>query len=268
MITNIMHYAEHATDPAHRAFIDSVWSLDSADAAFAGEPSAVLPDACVEIVLPLAADEIRIGFGGAQVTLGADCPFVVGALSQPLGTAYWGRTTLLAVRLDLRAAARVFGSDLAQFAGGAAPLAALSSSLAREVSAAAGEASRAVAASRLARVVAGAVRRRAGADARLERALLALGATSGKVSISSLARDAAISSRQLDRVFHRWIGLGPKTVARIMRFRSAWEIAERGRDLTWAAIAASAGYADQSHLVRDFREFAGGPPTEALPLPS
>jgi AraC-like DNA-binding protein len=38
--------------------------------------------------------------------------------------------------------------------------------------------------------------------------------------------------------------------------------AKTGRHATWAALALSAGYCDQSHLNRDFAELAGMTPGE------
>lgn len=58
------------------------------------------------------------------------------------------------------------------------------------------------------------------------------------------------------------LGLTPKTVARILRFEHAHQLAVDDDPLSWAQISAVAGYADQAHLVRDWREFTGRSPTE------
>ena len=48
-------------------------------------------------------------------------------------------------------------------------------------------------------------------------------------------------------------GLAPKPLARIRRFRRAGGLAAEWRPADWADIAAACGYADQPHLVREFR---------------
>jgi methylphosphotriester-DNA--protein-cysteine methyltransferase len=74
-----------------------------------------------------------------------------------------------------------------------------------------------------------------------------------------MARDLGVSERQLRRRFHAAVGYGPKTLARILRFRRFVDAIDRGRsDL--AALAFDAGYADQAHLTRETRRLAGLPP--------
>jgi AraC-like DNA-binding protein len=54
-------------------------------------------------------------------------------------------------------------------------------------------------------------------------------------------------------------------VARLVRFDGVCRRLDRaGGRLDWALVAAEAGYADQAHLVRDFRQFAGTTPTRFL----
>jgi transcriptional regulator GlxA family with amidase domain len=74
--------------------------------------------------------------------------------------------------------------------------------------------------------------------------------------ITAVARAVALSPRQLERVFHREVGLPPKLYARLLRFRRMLGVLNRA-DPRWADLAAHAGYSDQPHLVREFREFAG-----------
>jgi AraC-like DNA-binding protein len=85
----------------------------------------------------------------------------------------------------------------------------------------------------------------------------------GNVSLEQLSADLDITLRSLQRRFAAEVGIPPKLLARITRFQhvfSAWR--EDPRRL--AAVAADCGYFDQSHLVRDFRDFAGDAPAAAL----
>ena len=52
----------------------------------------------------------------------------------------------------------------------------------------------------------------------------------------------------------------PKLLARILRFQHA--IGLIGSGSGWAEVAATCGYYDQAHLIRDFNQFAGAAPGE------
>jgi len=80
----------------------------------------------------------------------------------------------------------------------------------------------------------------------------------GEVDVDWVADQAGMSARQFRRRCREESGLGPKHLARVLRFRRACEMAARGE--SWLRVAAEAGYFDQAHLIRDFREFAGGSP--------
>ena len=76
-------------------------------------------------------------------------------------------------------------------------------------------------------------------------------------------------SRLVDR-FRREVGLPPKTVARVLRYRRAvgrltsGPSGPSGPSGSLADLAAASGYADQAHFNRDFRAFASMTPTEFL----
>jgi hypothetical protein len=59
------------------------------------------------------------------------------------------------------------------------------------------------------------------------------------------------------------VWLAPKTAARLVRFNEVWRRLE-GQAPDWADLARDAGYADQAHLVRDFRQLTGMTPTAYL----
>lgn len=83
----------------------------------------------------------------------------------------------------------------------------------------------------------------------------------GGVRIGSLAADLGWSRRTLGARFREEIGLTPKEAARILRFEHAHALATAAEPRSWADVAARAGYADQAHLVRDWRAFTGRAPT-------
>ncbi|WP_235349594.1 helix-turn-helix transcriptional regulator [Brevibacterium sp. UCMA 11752] len=82
----------------------------------------------------------------------------------------------------------------------------------------------------------------------------------GGLPVSLVANRIGWSRRHLNGVFRAEFGIGPKEAARVMRFdRARRMISAQSRAL--ADIAATCGYADQSHLNRDFRLLTGTSPS-------
>ncbi len=91
-----------------------------------------------------------------------------------------------------------------------------------------------------------------------------LEASRGTVALDSLAEISGFSTRQFRRKCLEQTALSPKLLARILRFRHAHARARNAT--THADLALECGYFDQSHLIADFREFAGRTPNPALML--
>jgi len=83
----------------------------------------------------------------------------------------------------------------------------------------------------------------------------------GAVAIRHLAAEVGWSHRHLIAMFKRHIGVSPRTAARIVRFERVLRRVERGRPVRWGRVATDLGYADQAHLIRDFKAFTGTTPT-------
>jgi AraC-like DNA-binding protein len=89
-----------------------------------------------------------------------------------------------------------------------------------------------------------------------------LAGSGGTIPVAALADRLGWSRRHLSATLRRELGLGPKTIARVLRFERAFGLFDRAGQAGWAAVAAHCGYADQAHLIREFREFAGATPVE------
>ncbi|MFH8990038.1 helix-turn-helix domain-containing protein [Streptomyces sp. NPDC017940] len=86
-------------------------------------------------------------------------------------------------------------------------------------------------------------------------------AARGRAQVGALAAELGWSRRHLAQRFRDEVGLSPKTFARVLRFEHAHELATAPGPPPWAQVATASGYADQAHLVRDWREFTGRSPT-------
>jgi AraC-like DNA-binding protein len=81
---------------------------------------------------------------------------------------------------------------------------------------------------------------------------------------AQIAAAVGLSHRQLNRLFQERIGFGAKPLVRLGRFQRVLRELERPGHRTIASVALRAGYYDQAHLARDFRQFAGVAPARYL----
>ncbi len=86
----------------------------------------------------------------------------------------------------------------------------------------------------------------------------------GQVSIEQVSTQATVSRRQLERLFQQYVGISPKTLARILRFRHLQTKLRTGRHDSLMGIAFDNGYTDHAHLTKEFKEFTGLTPTAYL----
>jgi AraC-like DNA-binding protein len=82
----------------------------------------------------------------------------------------------------------------------------------------------------------------------------------GQIAVRALARTIGWSERHFANQFRAYFGVQPKTAARRLRFSRACSEVLSGQGLDLCTIAAQAGFSDQSHMTREFRDLAGVTP--------
>ena len=79
--------------------------------------------------------------------------------------------------------------------------------------------------------------------------------------IADIAAAVGVSHGHLDREFTRIVGLSPRRLARLLRVERLLQAIDLDGDVPWADLAATHGWADQSHMIRDFRRHTGSSPS-------
>jgi AraC-like DNA-binding protein len=93
----------------------------------------------------------------------------------------------------------------------------------------------------------------------------------GTMRVSELERDTQYSARYINRVFSDRLGLSPKAFSKFIRFQSLIGHLNEHRECRMTDLAVDSGYYDQSHFIKEFKEFASVTPREyarAIDLPS
>ncbi len=82
------------------------------------------------------------------------------------------------------------------------------------------------------------------------------------LAIADVAHAVGWSHKHLASRVHDAVGLGPRSWRRLIRFERFTQRLTNPAAPAWADLAQDAGYCDQPHMIREFREFAGLTPSE------
>jgi AraC-like DNA-binding protein len=230
-INLIMAIHEIPPSPDLATYVDRYWWSD--ESVFAAVR--VLPDGCADIVVDQS--------GRA---------FAIGTMTRPLMVEGRESAGFFGIRFRPGRAAAMFRAPLALITDARVPLSDLTKGFPSL-----GERAQ----ERIGRIedVLRSLLANARPDARVDAAVEAIIRSGGRASMESIATAAGVSRQHLARSFAHHVGVSPKTFARIMRFRRALALARSGQE-SWADVALELGYFDQSHLIAEFREFAGETP--------
>jgi AraC-like DNA-binding protein len=88
----------------------------------------------------------------------------------------------------------------------------------------------------------------------------------GTLSIRDLSESMGMSQKHLIVQFKQLVGCTPKELGRLYRFGDILASIDLTQPVDWTLIAHQFYFHDQSHFIRDFREFSGHTPTDYLRL--
>lgn len=80
--------------------------------------------------------------------------------------------------------------------------------------------------------------------------------------VEDMVRESRYSHRGFIALFRQATGLSPKRYARLMRFQQLMATLRSAPAESLSALAFEAGYSDQAHMNREFRDFAGITPLQ------
>ena len=98
-------------------------------------------------------------------------------------------------------------------------------------------------------------------DELVTQSLRLIGRNVGAMHVRNLLKLLNVSERQFERRFARAVGVPASFYVRVMRFQEAIRLMQAGRFGRLIDIAYDLGYMDQSHFIKDVKEFTGTTPS-------
>lgn len=84
--------------------------------------------------------------------------------------------------------------------------------------------------------------------------------------IRDLIKDCQLSERQFERRFKQTTGISPYQYFKVLRFQRSLTALNFNPAESLSAVAYSSGFADQSHFIREFKQYSGITPNSYLKL--
>lgn len=84
----------------------------------------------------------------------------------------------------------------------------------------------------------------------------------GQLTVDAIAQQMQINRRNLERRFSNSVGMSPKQLSKAIRLQCALNMLEKKQFSSLTSLAYEAGYYDQAHFIKDFKEFTGISPKQ------
>jgi len=250
-----MLYQELLPDPFLKNDIECYWSIESGTTTTGFRT--VYPDGCMDIIFNFGEPLMRKHHN--KIEFSRDDAFVVGNMLTPIESKPTGNLNLLGVRFSPGGMSSFFSFPLHSLTDLSVPIAEISNELEKELAERLYHLSLAERINYLndyfkrIRTMRSEVWQKCLHEIRINRK-----------AVSVIAKEADISEKQLQRKFQAHVGIGPKQLSQVLRFRKLRERLEDRADENLMSLAWELGFTDHSHLTKTFKAFAGITPSEYL----
>jgi AraC-like DNA-binding protein len=244
------------------AYVDTLWASERNALPHRREFN--LPTGCADIVIPLLDGQAITRFADADDAQGTHFHGAViqGAQDRTYQRSTEGASSVVGVHFKPGGAAAFFAGALPDLRNRTVLLEEVwgpsAAALRQELQDTAGLHARLL---RLEAYLLARLKHAASPDAVAFAALHAFAQEPTRAAIEPVQRASGLGPAQFIARFEQAVGLTPKRYARVLRFNSLIEGLALKPASDWAQVAADAGYADQSHLIREFKRLAGITPT-------
>jgi AraC-like DNA-binding protein len=252
-------YYEISPSPLLAPFVECLWHFKKHAAERAAVTESIFPDGKLDLLL---IGEAKMFCEGGRCPHKLPASFLIGPQVGPIVLRSAGSLCATGVRFrpaGLRAFTR---SPFAGFVGTVVPSDIFWGKAAAELTEQVSTLTPLSALSLLDRFLVQRLRATPVAPPRLQRALAMIEKTRGIISMSALARAAEISPRSMERSFREYLGVSAKHFSRVRRFDAVKDTLLAAPSTDPSDLACEFAYFDQSHLIREFRQFAGCTPGE------
>ncbi len=256
-----MLYKEQPPSPNLAGYIKRFWSLEYDAAGEPAEPETVLPDGCPEIVFNLSDRFQRLHPTGPEFQ---PLTLFAGQMSRSIAIQPTGCVRLFGVRFHPAGTSALFDFPLSELNDQIMDLRATgfdAVELEEKIHLGRSFADRIALfesffCAKLARL-----RHVETTAAQAVRMIVNRG---GTIPVGGLSLSLGLSERTLERYFKQVVGISPKMLSRVVRFQGLLDLVQNAKTPGFLDASLELGYFDQSHAIREFREFSGTTPLAYL----
>jgi len=256
-----MDYQTFTPDSDFESFIKLYWTLNVPEDP-ASQKQRILPDGCIELIFTLGDDIKR--YTSEKHFIIQPRAMVLGQISEPFFIEPTGVVDTFAIRFYPSGFAPFTQIPIKDFANKETPISsvfgeAIAKNLESDIANATSTGERIQIVEKFLSIQ---MRDADVIDSILKSTIDTILLTKGRVAINEILKDELSRRRQLERKFSQRVGISPKQLGRIIRLQETLKmlLSQPAGNLT--EIAHENQYFDQSHFIKDFKEFTGVNPKE------